>query len=474
MKKATKTQWTFFSAWAIVYTLFTVWVGNYWLLAGLPVLFDIYITKIIPWEAWKKTENRILKKIYEWIDTILFALIAVYIINLFVFQMYKIPSSSLEKSLLVGDYLMVNKISYGPRIPNTPLSFPLAQHTLPVINTKSYIEYPQWKYRRLKGLGDVKRYDIVVFNFPAGDTVARKMENPDYYYSVNQYGWNNVNHNSNVFGAITYRPVDRRENYVKRCVGMPGDVLQIIDDTVFVDGNALPFPKKIQFNYLIETNGAIWSEKEFEAFGISRDDYYSRNALINRYQNAEPAFEAAGIEKNSDGTYNPVYDIPLTQEALRKIDKSGKARSIHKETSGFLNVLYIPSPLYPYDYQQGWTRENFGPLRIPQKGMSIELDERNLALYRRCIVNYEGNTLELKDGKILINKQPATSYTFRYDYYFMMGDNRHNSQDSRSWGFVPEDHIVGKPIFIWLSLDKDKRGLGAIRWDRIFKTVDTN
>ncbi|MDR1372030.1 MAG: signal peptidase I [Dysgonamonadaceae bacterium] len=472
MKKATKTQWILFAIWAVVYVLFTIWIGNFWLLFGLPVLFDIYISKIIPWGVWKKTKNKTLQKVVEWIDAILFALAAVYIINLFIFQMYTIPSSSLEKTLLVGDYLMVNKFSYGPRIPNTPLSFPLAQHTMPIINTKSYIEHPQWKYKRLKGLGDVKRYDIVVFNFPAGDTVARKKENPDYYYSVNQKGWDRVNSDKWEYGDIVWRPVDRRENYVKRCVGMPGDNLQIISDTVFIDGKALPFPKKIQLNYLVETNGTIWGDKEFGMLGVSNAD---KGFLLNRSAYFEWIFAAAGIEKNADSTYNPVYIVPLTQEAVEKLKKSGKARSVHVETFAVRSLIYETQPVYPYNYQQNWNVSNFGPLWIPKKGATVELNEKNIALYGRCIVNYEGNTLEQKDGKTLINGQSVTNYTFRYDYYFMMGDNRHNSQDSRSWGFVPEDHIVGKPVFVWLSLDNDKGWFnGKIRWSRMFRTVGTD
>jgi len=473
MRKATKTQWIFFGFWTILYLLFTVWVGNYRLLFGLPIIFDIYISKIIPWGAWKKTKNPFLLKVAEWADAILFALVAVYFINLFIFQMYKIPSSSLEKSLLVGDYLMVNKLSYGPRVPNTPLSFPLTQHTIPIINTKSYIDWPQWEYKRLKGLGHVKRNDIVVFNFPAGDTVARKKENPDYYHSLQQKGWNLLHTDKQQFGEIIYRPVDRRENYVKRCVGMPGDSLHIIENKVFIDGKELPLPKKVQFNYIVETNGAIWGEKEFRSLGVSNDDY--RYSNVNQRQNAIRAFEYAGIERNADGSYNPVYIIPLTQEALAKLRKSGLARSIHIETIGFLNNIFAEQLIYPYNYNLGWERDSFGPLWIPKKGKSIELNEKNLALYSRCIVNYENNTLQKDGEKILINGKETDRYTFKYDYYFMMGDNRHNSQDSRSWGFVPEDHIVGKPVFIWLSIDKDKSLFnGGIRWKRLFKTVSAD
>jgi len=462
MKKATKAQWIIFSCVTVLYIAFIIWVGNYWWLLGIPVLFDIYISKFIPWGAWKNPQNKSLRKIAEWVDAILFALIAVYFINLFVFQMYKIPTASLEKSLLVGDYLMVNKISYGPRIPNTPLSFPLVQHTFPVINTKSYIEWPRWGYKRLKGLGPVKRNDIVVFNYPTGDTVALKSPSyEDYYFSVRNYGRDRIWSDKNRFGDIVYRPVDRRENYVKRCIGMPGDSLQIIDNEVYIDGKHLPLPKNAQFNYFVETNGGLLSERQFRTLGISLDDIN----LMNRYPDSNYYFEQLGIEKNADNSFNPVYLLPLTKEALNKLEKNGWSRSIRIDADNIFK-----GDIFPYSYLFPWSRDNYGPVWIPKKGESIQLNENNLALYTRCIVNYEGNTLQIKNNQIFINGNPASRYTFKYNYYFMMGDNRHNSQDSRSWGFVPEDHIVGKPILIWLSTDKDRKLFnGGIRWKRIFK-----
>jgi len=464
MKKATKNQWILFSIITILYLAFIVWDGNYWLLLGIPVIFDIYISKFIPWGAWKNPKNKSLKKVAEWVDAIVFALVAVYLINLFIFQMYKIPSSSLEKSLLVGDYLMVNKLSYGPRVPNTPLSFPLVQHTFPIINTKSYIEWPHWSYKRLKGLGHVKRNDIVVFNYPAGDTVAlNSPSNEDYYYSVRTYGREEVWSNKEKFGDIVYRPVDRRENYVKRCIGMPGDSLQIINNDVYINGTLLPLPKNAQFNYFVETQGNFLSERQFRELNVSRDDI----TLVNKTQEADYFLEKIGIERNAEGSFNPLYRIPLTKEALQKLEKNGWTRSIHIESD---TIFGKDSNIYPFVDSLNWSRDNYGPIWIPRKGATVELNGKNLALYSRCIMAYEGNSLQVKDNQILINGNPATSYTFKYDYYFMMGDNRHNSQDSRSWGFVPEDHIVGKPILIWLSTDKDRSLFdGGIRWNRIFR-----
>ncbi|GHU88799.1 signal peptidase I [Bacteroidia bacterium] len=466
MRKVTKAQWIKFSIITLFYLLFTIWTGNYLLLLGIFIIFDIYISKYVSWNAWKKSDNPIVKKIAEWTDAIIFALIAVYLINLFIFQNYKIPSSSLEKTLLVGDYLFVSKLSYGPRVPNTPLSFPLAQHTLPVFNCKSYIEWPHWPYHRLKGFGSVKRYDIVVFNFPTGDTVALKVQNPDYYQLCDIYGRENVWANKEQFGDIVYRPVDRRENYVKRCVGMPGDTLQIINNKVYIDGSPLKNPKNMQLNYFIETHGALWTDKQFRMLNVSRDDY--AHAFYNGEDSAAYLFEMLGIKPNSSGMFNPVYKIPLTQEALAQIRKMNMAKTVVVEPEIFGGDGYYPGK----SSDMGWTRDNFGPLWIPKKGAVITLNPTNIALYSRCIVNYEGNTMKVEGDKVYVNGKQTDSYTFRYDYYFMMGDNRHNSSDSRVWGFVPEDHVVGKPVLVWLSTDKDRSLFdGGIRWKRLFKWV---
>ena len=465
IKKATKAQWIKFSIVALLYLLFTVWVWNAWLLLGLPVLFDIYVSKYVPWGAWKKSENPIIKRITDWVDAILFALIAVYLINLFVFQNYKIPTPSLEKTLLVGDFLFVSKLSYGPRVPNTPLSFPLAQHTLPFFDCKSYIDWPQWSYNRLKGFGNVERNDIVVFNFPTGDTVALNYQGAeDYYQLCSRKGRDVVWSDPQEYGKVVYRPVDRRENYVKRCIGLPGETLSLVDNKVHINGTPLEDPKEMQLNYFVETTGPLWTDKQFRMLNVSKDD----RSLYNGDPSAGYVFEMLGIKPNSSGTYNPVYRIPLTKEAVRLIQKANIANTIVVEPDAF-GGDYI----YPGDrLRTGWTRDNFGPLWIPKKGASISLDPENLAFYQRCIVNYEGNTMRVEGGKIYINDQETDSYTFKYDYYFMMGDNRHNSADSRYWGFVPEDHVVGKPILVWLSTDKDRKLFdGGIRWKRLFKWV---
>lgn len=455
VRSASTKQWVKFALVMLLILGFLVWSGAWWLLLLIPFAVDIYITKYVPWGGWKKSENPLLKWLADWVDAIVFALVAVYIVNLYIFQNYKIPSPSLEKTLRVGDFLFVSKMSYGPRCPMTPLSFPLAQHTLPILNIKSYIDKPQWEYKRLKGFGDVQRGDIVVFNFPAGDTVALKAQNSDYYTLTHAFGRDEVWRNKRKFGDIVVRPVDRRENYVKRCVGLPGDSLQIIDGVVYTNGVPEKEIPGLQANYLVETQSAI-SPKTFEKLGIRKDDRFLLNDVMNVREYGYG---------DSLGSVPFVYRLPLTKEALAEMKKLSIVRSIQDEPDLFSGETF------PLNMQKNWTRDDFGPIYIPKRGATVSLDLNNLPLYEQIIRNYEGNELKVENGQIYINGAVANSYTFKMDYYWMMGDNRHNSADSRFWGYVPEDHIVGKPIFIWLSLDEDKSFPSNIRWSRMFTKV---
>ena len=463
MKKFTSKQWIKFAIASFVYLLFTLWMQNAWLLFGLIIVADVFLFQLVPWSAWKKSSNPAVRNTLEWIDDILFALVAVYFINLFVFQNYQIPTSSLEKSLLVGDYLFVSKLSYGPRVPNTPLSFPLVQNTLPIVNTKSYFDWPEWDYKRVKGTGEIERNDIVVFNFPAGDTVALKVQNPDYYTLLEEVGRSRIELDKQTFGDVIYRPVDKRENYVKRCIGMPGDTLQIINNTVYIDGEKAIEPENVQYNYFVSTNGKSFTEEVFRTLDVSKED----RQLVSKSGYYNDVLSFLKFPKDKDGKFGIVYNIPLTKKALAELNKLDYVTKVAIEPEELGGTSY-----YPVNYRTGWTRDNFVPLWIHRKGATIQLTAENLGLYNRCIRNYENNTLTEENGQILINGKPETTYTFKYDYFFMMGDNRHKSADSRSWGFVPEDHVVGKPILVWLSLDKDRDWFdGRIRWDRLFKMV---
>lgn len=449
-------QWVKFGIWALIYILFITWVGNFWWLFLLPLIFDIFITRFIPYDWWKKYKdtNPILYTICSWIDAIVFALVAVYFIFLYLFQNYQIPSSSLEKSLLVGDFLFVSKVAYGPRVPNTPLSFPLVQHTFPW-GGKSYFEKPQWDYKRLKGLGKVERGDIVVFNFPAGDTVAVKQQNPDYYTLCYYYGREVVNQRSDIFGDIIWRPVDRRENYVKRCVGVPGDTLSIVNNQIYINGKELPDNEGVQYNYYVQTTGAVITSKTFDKLGISKEDRLLLNPSTNVGQQE---FQAMGLDVS-----RPVYHLPLTRQMKADLMAMSIIDTIIIEPD------WRGGDVYPLGAKP-WTRDNYGPIYMPKKGETLAINADNYAIYERVIRNYEHNSIEMKDSVVYINGAPANEYTFKMDYYFMMGDNRHKSADSRYWGFVPEDHIVGQPVVVWLSLNKDKGWFdGKIRWNRFFK-----
>ena len=457
-------QWIKCCAWSFIYILFIVWVGNYWWLLGLPVILDAFITHYIPWTWWKKTKNSALLGFMGWVDAIVFALVAVYFINTFLFQNYQIPSSSLEKSLLVGDFLFVSKASYGPRVPNTPLSFPLVQHTFPLLNCKSFIENPQWDYHRLKGFDKIKHDDIVVFNFPAGDTVALNMTNPDYHSLCFAYGKDVVNSRKDFFGDIVYRPVDRRENFVKRCVALSGDWMQIKDNQIYVNGHKQEKIPGIQFNYFVQTDGTHLTRDVLDKLGISVDD----SKLINSGQTIDQSNEQNSEQLKELGfdAKLPIYFFPLNEETYNKIQKVTGVTRIKIEPSTRLDV-------YPLGGHKSWTRDNYGPIWVPKKGATLALNTYNLPIYERVIRVYESNKLEVKGGIYYINDKPTKTYTFKMDYYWMMGDNRHNSADSRYWGFVPEDHVVGRPVMVWLSLDKDKGWFnGKIRWNRFFKNAE--
>lgn len=506
LKQGTKRQWIKFIIMSILCILFVAWTGYVLVLLLIPLFFDSYILKYIPWSFWKRSTNASFRKFMEWTDAIVFALVAVYVINTFFFQNYQIPSSSLEKSLLVGDFLFVSKMSYGTRSPMTPFSFPLAQHTLPILNCKSYLDNPQVKYQRFKGFGAIERGDIVVFNFPAGDTVALNIQAVDYYSlcKVNPNGRVGVRNDKLQYGEIVYRPVDRRENYVKRCMGLPGETIELRDDEVYIDGKKVADPENMQLRYRVQTDGEKISEKLFDELGISKEDYMTNygtaqetpsfynpmeefrkaNANLNKGLPEDIKFSADSAHLAQLGyvsrgkNFGIVYTLPLTKKMVQElkskpfvIDVVKEKEYIRKEQMPDGTIMSVPF-YYPINYDTGWTRDAFGPLWIPKKGAVITFDkdvDYKVAAYERVIKNYEGNDFDYRDGKVYINGKEENSYTFKFDYYFMMGDNRHNSADSRSWGFVPEDHVVGSPLFVWLSLDKDKGWFnGKIRWERIF------
>ncbi|MDY3942872.1 MAG: S26 family signal peptidase [Alloprevotella sp.] len=465
--------WLKFGIATALYLAFLYWVGSWWGLLVVPFIFDLYITRRIRWTWWKDSESIATRTIMSWVDAIIFAGVAMYFFNQFFFQNYVIPSSSLEKSLLTGDYLLVSKLAYGPRIPQTPLYMPLTQHTLPVIGTKSYLDWPHWDYRRIKGLGHPQLGDIVVFNYPSGDVVALNAQNQDYYrmaceigqqillqqgdssrlrpgqsYAEQQAiyqriftaGESYIRQNPQQFGDIVTRPADRRENYVKRLVGMPGQTLQLKNGIVYLDGKPMPQPEKVQQNYEVTLNYGL-DEDFLKEHDISAEDL-----------------------GNTDGAGH--YLMPLTVATKRALlAQKGLVKSIRPAQP-------YGEWLYPLNMAKNWTTSDYGPLWIPKKGAKLRLTLDNLPIYERCIRNYEGNTLEVRGTDIFINGQKATDYTFRLDYYWMQGDNRDNSADSRFWGFVPEDHVVGKPLFIWLSLNPDYGLLdGSIRWQRLFNWV---
>lgn len=394
------------------------------------------------WKFWQKRKDsdkpkKKKTKTREWVDAIVFAVVAATIIRVFFIEAYTIPSGSMERSLLVGDFLFVSKVNYGARVPMTPIAFPFAHHTMPLTGTKAYWDGVQWKYRRLPGFQDIKRNDVVVFNFPEGDTVVLERQD-DNYYQMQLRGESRESIWSQFH--VVSRPVDKRENFIKRCIAIAGDTIAMRNGLAVVNGTPSPLVGTGGFGYNVEFNTSEVNLKLFEDMGFK----IGATALPT------------------------VFRFEGTPDLIKELKKSTYVKSVTEELTP--TDEYDPL-IFPHDKNRKWNLDNYGPFVVPKKGWTVKLDSLNMPLYERAIRIYEGNKLEKVGNDWILNGQKATTYTFKMNYYWMMGDNRHASADSRYWGFVPEDHIVGKALFIWLSLDSEGSFFNKIRWSRIFKGI---
>ena len=439
-------KWVRAGFWSILYLLWVIWLGNYWWLLGLAVIFDLFVTHKVKWAFWKKEykEGEKHNVWLDWLDAIIFAVIVVTFINMFFFQAFKIPSSSMESTLYTGDHLFVSKMTYGPKVPQTPLTIPFTHNV--IFGKESYSTLIQNDYRRLKGFREVRRGDIVVFNFPNGDTVLTRYPAKDYYNWVRNAGREFTIKNA---GPLKVRPVDKKDHYVKRCVAVAGDTLEVREGRVFVNGKMEESYPGLQYACTVVTNGQRINPMILSKAGLDPETLYFDESL--------PGYRSLCLTTSA---YEEIRNCPAVVSAEIEMD------------------VYPPDypdsylSIFPFEEDYRWTRDFFGPLWIPKKGVTVELTPENIPLYRRIISTYEGHQLrEEQDGRIFIDGQQTSSYTFAQDYYFMMGDNRHNSLDSRYWGFVPEDHIVGRPALVWLSTVDHKRFPNNIRWRRFFKFV---
>lgn len=411
-------------------------------------------------------------KVADTVSSLLFAIIVATFVHTYFIQPFTIPTSSLEKSLLVGDFLFVSKMNYGARVPMTSVALPMVHDSIPLTKVKSYLSWPQLPYFRLPSFQKIAKNDIVVFNWPV-DTVYQFFDKSDRK-------------------AVT-KPIDKKSNYVKRCQGTPGDNLEIKDGIVYIEGKPLALPEraKPQFEHTVYAAKGVSNEllletgsTEFNRVYILKPNSEEQiNAvqpyILNASQNPDKSFTVItgfkGIPLKvieNTGIYaQEVYDaknnVNLTLKAASDLRKNATIDSVVRFIAK--KTIKFDKGIFPHN--TNWTVDNFGPVTIPEQGKTVQLNQQNLPLYKRIIENYEGNTLENDGQNIKINGEIAKSYTFKQNYYWMMGDNRHRSEDSRYWGFVPEDHIVGKPVFIWMSWDTNGKGLGKIRWERLFATV---
>lgn len=430
------------------YNIWVMWIEEPFLFLGNFIILDAFFTHVVNWTFWRK-KNPDSKKsalLNDWLDVIVFAIVAAIFIRIFMVEAYTIPSPSMEKTLLTGDYIFVSKMHYGPKLPNTPLSFPFTHHTMPLLNTKSYIPEPQLPYKRLKGFRKIKHGDVVVFNYPEGDSVSTVFQSEVSYYQLCRlFGREEVRSNKQEYGEIIYRPVDKRENFIKRCIGLPGDTVHIKNSIIYVNHKKEKIPEGLQFNYLIKTDGSEIPGQNLSDLDISLKTEY----------------------------YNPTtrtYNIPLTLDQAAQIKKLDQIKGFRKSENR--DAAFSNSTIFPHHKNFLWTEDHFGPLYIPKKGDVVTINKGNMPLYRRIITVFEGNDLQMIDDQVFINGVPTATYQFNMNYYFMVGDNRHNSTDSRYWGFVPENHIVGKAFFIWLSIDHEKSGSKKIRWNRVFRKIN--
>jgi len=439
-----KKQLTYFFSFLILWTLFVYLIGGEWL-----YFFPLFVADYLFWETfnytfWKKRVKKEKKKksqIRSWVNAIGFAVIAATLLRYFLIEAYTIPTSSMEKSMLIGDFLFVSKVSYGPRVPMTPISFPFAHHTMPFLGGKSYSEAIKLPFHRMKGLGSIKRNDCIVFNWP-----AEKLG----------------------------RPIDKKENYVKRCVGIPGDVIRVINGQLMVNNNPQQEPEgmKKQAKYTISSGTTLNEKLLYEKYDIN-----TNHNIIWGHGEWNSDFQATW----------PNYSFNATEDVYKELKKLPYLKGIVKQVNGTRegSNIFAPPPGYRVNQSNPsgflrknpykWNEDNYGPITIPAAGDTIKLTTENLPLYKDIIKRYEGEEMgdnkRFKNIESIISEKGSALYIIKMNYYWMMGDNRHNSADSRFWGFVPENHIVGKALFVWMSWDTRGEGFNKIRWNRLFRSV---